>query len=456
MQGELSEIDIRSILQLIELGQRTGELFVEAYVPGSSYLKSTDGLQNRDLNSPWVGKPLTYSAPCASWFVFFIQGRIIYTSDNSMHLRRLRDYLRRYDRESALDQIDAPPITTTHAPEYGHLWFLLEHHLLSPKQCKSIVRGMVRETLFDLLGLHQGSFIFETSSPLSPPLMNVEFSASVGHIMQQVQAWKQLHPHIQSPEQCPSIDDHHEALRNSLKPSTYQTLKRWTDTGISIRQLSRYLNRDILSVAKALYPYVRKGIVQLSPPPYPVVFHQPEKHIDQARRTPHVLCIDDGATYRQAVEIILQERGYEITAIGDPLQALSLAFRIKPDLILCDIAMPELNGYEVCAMLRKSTAFRQIPIVMLTGKDGFIDRVKARMVGANEYLTKPFSDQELIMVVERYLGVALPSSPSTPPATSESAPDPLSSPLSDSSTDGHQHVLPECSASSISVDTFKP
>jgi twitching motility two-component system response regulator PilG len=73
--------------------------------------------------------------------------------------------------------------------------------------------------------------------------------------------------------------------------------------------------------------------------------------------------------------------------------------------------MPELDGYEICAMLRKSTAFRQTPIVMLTGKDGFIDRVKARMVGATDYLTKPFGESELLMLVEKYVGLGDPNRP---------------------------------------------
>jgi twitching motility two-component system response regulator PilG len=111
------------------------------------------------------------------------------------------------------------------------------------------------------------------------------------------------------------------------------------------------------------------------------------------------------------VEYILSQHGYESTSIGNPLKALSLVFQLKPDLILCDIAMPELDGYEICAMLRKSTAFRQTPIVMLTGKDGFIDRVKARMVGATDYLTKPFGENELLMLVEKYAGSGDPNHP---------------------------------------------
>jgi twitching motility two-component system response regulator PilG len=107
---------------------------------------------------------------------------------------------------------------------------------------------------------------------------------------------------------------------------------------------------------------------------------------------------------RQSVEKILDGQGYEATSIGNPLKALGLLFQLQPNLILCDITMPELDGYELCVMLRHSTAFRQTPIVMLTGKDGFLDRVKARMVGATDYLTKPFGSSELLALVEKYIG----------------------------------------------------
>ncbi|WP_317134442.1 response regulator [Leptolyngbya sp. 7M] len=111
------------------------------------------------------------------------------------------------------------------------------------------------------------------------------------------------------------------------------------------------------------------------------------------------------------MEQILNQHGYEAASISNPLKALSLVFQLKPDLILCDIAMPELDGYEICAMLRTSTAFRETPIIMLTGKDGFIDRVKARMVGATDYLTKPFGEGELLMLLEKYVGLGCPDRP---------------------------------------------
>ncbi len=397
MQGHLNEIDIRSILQLIELGQRTGELFVETYVSAS----------------PFGGLPSDRARPPSehSWFVFFVNGHIAYATSGDGNLLRLRDYLRRYKVDAALDSVSMSAIASINAPEYGYLWSLLENHLLTPSQGRSIIRSMVHETLFDLLSLHHGSFIFEISPPLTPQLTTLEIAPIVTDIIKQVQAWKQLHPHIQSPDQCPAIADP-EQLREALPITTFKTVERWIDGKTSIRQMARYLNRDILTVARAVYPYIQQGLVQLV---YPTVaapsYASRGLSTWPEARPPRIVCIDDGTTIRKAVEYILHRHGYEATAIGNPLKALSLVFHLKPDLILCDIAMPELDGYEICAMLRSSTAFRQTPIIMLTGKDGFIDRVKARIVGATDYLTKPFGESELLMLVEKYVGVGNPELP---------------------------------------------
>jgi len=225
--------------------------------------------------------------------------------------------------------------------------------------------------------------------------------------MKQVQQWKQFHPQIQSPDQCPAIANPNQ-LRSTLKESTFQTLTTWMDSKTSIRQIARYLNRDILTVTRVIYPYVQQGLVQLLNPSPDLTL---KSELTRPNRVPRVVCIDDGITIRQTVEGILHEHGYEVSAIGNPLKALSLVFQLQPDLILCDISMPELDGYEISAMLRKSTAFRQTPIVMLTGREGFIDRVKARMVGATDYLTKPFGEQELLTLVEKYVGPGDPAHP---------------------------------------------
>lgn len=419
MQGKLSEIDIRSILQLIELGQRTGELFVEAY-------SSPSGAVSSDRIHGTVGQ---------SWFMFFLNGQIVYAGTGNSNLSRLRDHLRRYHLESALKETEATnTIASFNAPEYGYLWQLLEDHTLTPAQGRSIIYSMVSETLFDLLGLHHGAFVFELSPALTPQLTTLEIAPLVVKIMKQVQQWKQFHPHIQSPDQCPIIQDA-AMLQADLPKGAFESLGRWADGRTTIRQIARFINRDIVTVGRAILPYVQQGLVHLTYPHSDLAIASKRAFdLKAGEKVPRVVCIDDGATVRKAVEHILDQHGYEVTAISNPLKALSLVFQLKPDLILCDITMPELDGYELCAMLRRSTAFRQIPIVMLTGKDGFIDRVRARMIGANDYLTKPFGEHELLTLVERYVGLGDPDSPQPERLLAEALEDELEIDLSEPSS----------------------
>ena len=389
MQGYLSEIDIRSILQLIELGQRTGELYLESY--GSN--------RHQPLGQPLDGA--VTNPP--SWLVFVANGQLVYAGTTDNQLDRLRDHLHRYGIDQAFsDPSITAAIAAVNSLEYGTLWALLEQHLLTPDQGRAILSHMVHETLFDLLSLHHGAFVFKLSSALSPQLMTHTISDLVAGLTQQIQAWHQLHPHLQSPDQCPVLLDP-EAFRAGVSDQVYQRMVAWMDGQTSIRRIARYLSRDLLSVARSLVPAIQQGQISLL---YGVSEASPDLNTQRPApdRLPRIVCIDDSPTVRQSVEKILDGQGYEATSIGNPLKALGLLFQLQPNLILCDITMPELDGYELCVMLRHSTAFRQTPIVMLTGKDGFLDRVKARMVGATDYLTKPFGSSELLALVEKYIG----------------------------------------------------
>ncbi|NEO13536.1 MAG: response regulator [Moorea sp. SIO4G2] len=399
MQGTLSEIDIRSILQLIELGQRTGELLVEAYSSHPSSKASNSGshrfASGRLYQQPKLPSPGPY------WFVFFLNGQIAYAADSDGSLSRLHDYLRRYKANDALKELESLSIAATNALEYGYLWALLEKHVITPNQGRSIIQSMVNETLFDLLSFHHGYFVFEIGPALAPQLTTLEIGPLVTEIMKQVQEWKQLCPHIQSPHQCPMITAH-DQLQATLPEKSFRLISSWVDGKTSLRQLSRYLHRDLITVARAIYPYVQQGSIQMVTPKEadtPAI----EEQWELKKVTRSVVCVDDDLAVGKAVEYTLEAKGYKVTAIQKPLKALSQVFQLQPDLILCDLVMPDLDGYELCGMLRQSRAFRQTPIIMLTGKDGFIDRVRARMVGATDYLTKPFGDHELLMLLEKYI-----------------------------------------------------
>jgi twitching motility two-component system response regulator PilG len=224
---------------------------------------------------------------------------------------------------------------------------------------------MVRETLFDLLSLHHGSFIFQLTAALSPQLITQNISALVTGLTQQIQTWHQFHPLLQSPDQCLTLVDP-EGFNQMGLNFTYGNLNPWLVGQTSLRQLARYLKQDMVTVAEYLLPAIHAGFLTVGPTPVRLPA-PPISHQIWANRQLRVVCVDDSATVRASVEGILEQQGYAATSIGNPLKALGLLFQLQPDLILCDIAMPELDGYELCAMLRQASAFRQIPIVSRPG-----------------------------------------------------------------------------------------
>ena len=116
-----------------------------------------------------------------------------------------------------------------------------------------------------------------------------------------------------------------------------------------------------------------------------------------------VLVIDDSNTIRRSAEIFLKQAGYEVLLAEDGFDALSKVNDHHPDLIFCDILMPRLDGYQTVAVIRRSGKFAQIPMVMLSSKDGVFDKARGRMVGAQVYLTKPFTKDQLLDAVRRHL-----------------------------------------------------
>lgn len=109
-----------------------------------------------------------------------------------------------------------------------------------------------------------------------------------------------------------------------------------------------------------------------------------------------VMVIDDSNTIRRSAEIFLKQSGCQVILADDGFDALAKIADHDPDLIFCDILMPRLDGYQTCALIKKSPRFSETPVVMLSSKDGLFDRARGRMVGCDQYLTKPFTKDSLI------------------------------------------------------------
>ena len=117
-----------------------------------------------------------------------------------------------------------------------------------------------------------------------------------------------------------------------------------------------------------------------------------------------VLVIDDSNTIRRSAEIFLRQGGHEVVLAEDGFDALAKVNDHAPQLIFCDILMPRLDGYQTCAIIKRNPKFAHVPVIMLSSKDGLFDKARGRMVGSEEYLTKPFTKEQLLRAVEQFGG----------------------------------------------------
>jgi twitching motility two-component system response regulator PilG len=137
----------------------------------------------------------------------------------------------------------------------------------------------------------------------------------------------------------------------------------------------------------------------------------------QADRSPLIMVIDDSPAIRTILELSFARVGMRVESFADGLEAIAalVARQVTvPDLVLLDIDLPRLDGYAVAGVLRTNAAFADTPILMLSGRDGLVDRVRSRMVGAAGFIAKPFRPGDLIATVREHLGIAPPAPPSRP------------------------------------------
>jgi twitching motility two-component system response regulator PilG len=128
--------------------------------------------------------------------------------------------------------------------------------------------------------------------------------------------------------------------------------------------------------------------------------------INKALKEVKVMIIDDSSTIRKSAEIFLKSSGCEVIMAEDGFEAMHKIVDNQPDIIFIDIVMPRLNGYQACMLIKKNPVYQSIPVIMLSSKDGLFDKAKGRIAGSDDYLTKPFSSENLINIIQKYVAIA--------------------------------------------------
>lgn len=270
----------------------------------------------------------------------------------------------------------------------------------SLEHLRSLVRLFSQEALIHILSLPQAIVQFDRAPELGSVLVEMPLRELIAPIAQQIGAWQQLRPQISSPFQRLSLThpaawskDQEQLFSVGLGLQGGPSLASLLESKPCLYELATQLNVDLLQLASLASKGINSGILSSSS------FTRTERQAPQIT----IACIDDSATVQRNVKLILEAANYRVLGLMDPLQALSQLVKEKPSLILMDINMPNLDGYELSRLLRQSSLLKHTPIIMLTGRDGFVDKVRARVAGAADYITKPFDATALMDVILKHL-----------------------------------------------------
>jgi len=118
------------------------------------------------------------------------------------------------------------------------------------------------------------------------------------------------------------------------------------------------------------------------------------------------MVVDDSNTIRRSAEIFLKRAGYDVTLAEDGFDALAKVNDFLPDLIFCDVIMPRIDGYQTCAIIKRNARLMSVPVVMLSSKDGIFDKARGRIVGADHYITKPFTKEQLLEAAHKFRNIS--------------------------------------------------
>ncbi|MBW4475345.1 MAG: response regulator [Tolypothrix brevis GSE-NOS-MK-07-07A] len=349
---------------------------------------------------------------------------------------------------------------TNQPPDYQAICWLVNQKYLNSTQAGVLIQEMVKEVIESFLLIKQGTY--KLTDAYLPRICTQDVGKVIECCQKRLQNWQSLAPQFSSPFQRPYL-----CISTRNKPEKLleiqPNLTHWMK-GFSLRHLAVILNQDELKLAQMLHPYILDGALLLHEPdpPFdklPKTYEELSVHGDiiespdiiapntiatkekpsipenedtrqplpdisssfrdnyqqlatkyqtntatlTERKVHKIVSVDDSPTMLKEITRLLEDESFSVVTIIDPLKAIMSILRHKPDLILLDLNMVGIDGYELCRLIRNNSMFKETPIIFVTGNKGIVDKIKAKFVGASGYLTKPFSRSELLKMVFMHL-----------------------------------------------------
>ncbi|QLE57678.1 response regulator [Nostoc sp. TCL26-01] len=316
----------------------------------------------------------------AFWSINLEEGKLTYTSYSDNLFERLDNHLRRFSQKiptlNSATRVQMRLMFEPNGdsqslayPDYQAICWLVNQDYLTTKQAATLIEELAKEVLETFLVIKEGSYEFYPESAWDelPKFCHLDLRLLVEYCQKQLRHRQQMSSSVNT------------GGASQVLPSS-----RPLSTPLAQRHGQQLLRQNPLELPENLPPKNPSSLVRKS--------------------LYTIACIDDSQTVLNSIKNFLDENVFTVVTINDPVKALMQILRSKPDLILLDVEMPNLDGYELCSLLRRHSAFKNIPIIMVTGRTGFIDRAKAKMVRSSGYLTKPFDQSELLKMVFKHIG----------------------------------------------------
>lgn len=353
------------------------------------------------------------------WIIYLDQGRIVYVTGGVHPVRRWRRnliaYCPRIPTYRLAWQIDVAKVAPSELNlgwEYALLRLWVTQKRITQAQAEQVIRAAIVEVLFDVMqtsGVTERIQYCQSISPFSTP-------SEIGEVISKVELLRQIWQNAQlsaySPNHAPVVKQPEQLQQWSLAPF-YQPLLRLLNGQRTLRDVAVEVRQDVVDVSLPLLRCVQFGWIEfVSISDLPGLVFRPAAPTPPAVAVPKALiaCVDDSPMVRQMMEELIASSGYQFLGVEDPLRAIGILLSRKPELIFLDLVMPNVNGYEICEKLRKLSCFRQTPIVILTGSDGYANRLRSNFVGATDFLSKPLNAEAVLGVINKHLKQAdLPS-----------------------------------------------
>ena len=371
----------------------------------------------------FTGKLELHSVKDCKWSIYYCHGRLVWASGGVHHHRRWRRLMGQYKQQIDFNKISFRTVDEVLLWDYHVLVILMKRMVLTREQITPIIEGFVQEVLFDIIQCAANekiTYYCDFEDEITPVISLIHAEKVINYVYQEWLAWRKAGIADFSPNLAPWIKRPVQ-LKEEASELTYKTLITILDGRRSLRELSAWMKKDLSTLVQSLLAYYHRGmiglmeVVDIQSPVSSHVLNEftsnapaqlKEKTQDRPKKLvsrPLIACVDDSNQVCATIEQIVVGFGFGFLGIRDSINVLPLLVEHKPEMIILDLVMPIVGGYELCTQIRRIPDFKDTPILILTSNDTLFDRLRSKFVGATAFISKTAGNDKIGEQIQRYM-----------------------------------------------------